>query len=75
MSIFDRTYDYTKEHKELDHDPEKGIYCTWCGKTVEKRRDFLDYYVFMGSVWAKQNLPCKPYEKPKDERSGETQKQ
>jgi hypothetical protein len=60
----DRTYDYTKEHKELDHSYEKGVYCTWCDKTVEDRKSLPDYGMFMGAVWAKQNLPCKPYEKP-----------
>jgi hypothetical protein len=61
----DRTYDFTKEHKELDHDREKGVYCTHCGKVLDKRES-LDTLAMMmlGAVWAKQDLPCKPYEKP-----------
>lgn len=58
--LFERTYDHTKEHKELDHD-DTHIFCPHCGKTVEDR-PMPDYGVFMGAVWIKQNLPCKPYE-------------
>lgn len=66
MSILfgDRTYDYKLEHKELDHTPEKGVYCTWCGKTVDDRETLPDYGIFMGAVWIKDNLPCKPYDNP-----------
>lgn len=61
--LFTRTYDYTQEHKELDHD-DSHAWCTHCGKTVEERDGFPDYSMFMGGVWAKQNLPCKPYDNP-----------
>jgi hypothetical protein len=60
----DRTYDYTKEHKEIDHTPEKGVYCTWCGKQLDPRKHLEDYALFMGSVWAHSELPCKPYVAP-----------
>lgn len=63
MGLFSqRTYDYKQEHKELDHEPGR-IFCPHCGKTVEER-DMPDYGMFMGGVWIKQNLPCKPYKKP-----------
>lgn len=61
--LYERIYDHTKEHKELDHESGR-IFCPHCGKTVEER-DMPDYGVFMGPVWIKQNLPCKPYQKPK----------
>lgn len=63
--MLDRIYDYKKAHKELDHDGKK-VWCTHCGKTVEERHSIPDYGMFMGSVWAKQNLPCKPYEVVED---------
>jgi hypothetical protein len=63
--MFPRTYDHKLEHKELDFDESKGgVVCTHCGKLVEKRESLPDYGVFMGGVWAKQNLPCQPYENP-----------
>jgi len=57
--LFEREFDYTKEHKVLDSD-DTHIFCPHCGKTVEER-PMPDYGVFMGPVWIKQNLPCKPY--------------
>lgn len=33
----DRTYDYTKEHKELDHNSKQGVFCPHCGKTLYDR--------------------------------------
>lgn len=63
--IYERTYDYKKEHKELTFVDGKGVVCTHCDKTVEEREQLPDYGVFMGSVWIKQNLPCEPYAQPK----------
>lgn len=61
MKLFERTNDYTKEHKILDNDGGR-IFCPHCGKTLEERDNMPDYGVFMGPVWIKQNLPCKPYD-------------
>ena len=55
-----RSYDYKKEHYKLDR-TNNTVWCSHCGKTVEKRDSIPDYAVFMGPVWIKQNLPCKPY--------------
>jgi hypothetical protein len=69
MGLFiDRTYDYTKEHKELDHSPDKGVFCTHCGKKLDDRKELSTLsMMMMGAVWAKSNLPCKPYEKPEED--------
>lgn len=65
-----RSYDYTKEHKELDHNEKQGVFCPHCGKTVEDRKTLPDYGMFMGAVWIKQNLPCKPYDPPLNPKDG-----
>ena len=67
--LFERSYDYTKEHKVLDHD-DTHVWCPHCGKTVEERSDFPDYGMFMGMVWIKQNLPCEPYDAPQQSTGG-----
>lgn len=65
MGIFsERTYDYKKEHKELDHNSKQGVFCPHCGKTIDDREELPDYGMFMGGVWIKDNLPCKPYPVP-----------
>jgi hypothetical protein len=48
-----------EKHGLLDHD-EKKVWCTVCGKIVEERDSLPDYFIFMGGVWAGQNLPCSP---------------
>lgn len=65
MMFTPRTYDYKKEHKELDREGGR-VFCSYCGKTLEEREKLPDYSMFMGSVWIKQNLPCKPYEPPQE---------
>lgn len=62
----ERTWDYKKEHYMLERSPDntKAI-CSHCKAVVEDRPDGLpDYSIFLGGVWIKQNLPCKPYKKP-----------
>ena len=55
-----RSYNWKEEHKSLEKD-DKKVWCSHCGKVVEERSEIPDYALFMGSIWIKQNLPCKPY--------------
>lgn len=67
MGIFpERSWNYQQEHYKLDHKNGK-VFCVHCKKVMEERDHLPDYGVFMGSVWAKRNLPCEPYERPTEE--------
>lgn len=66
MFGIERTWDYRKEHYMLKRNKDNtAVICTHCEAVVEKGNPKLpDYAFFMGGVYIKQNLPCKPYKRP-----------
>ena len=54
-----KKFNHKERHFRLAIENRKVV-CLHCEKVVEERDSIPDYWRFMGTVWAKQNLPCKP---------------